>query len=72
MTYKITEVRISNYYEVRTQTYSDKRFNVDLLAWQGKKLRVYNRAFAISKQDADQEAKEQSNLFDAKIVEFFI
>ena len=69
MTYKITEVRISNYYEVRTQSYLDKRFNVDLLAWQGKKLRVYNTAFAISKQDADQQAKEQSNLFNLKIVE---
>jgi len=69
MTYKITEVRISNYYEVRTQSYLDKRFNVDLLAWQGKKLRVCRQAFAISKQDADQQAKEQSNLFNLKIVE---
>ena len=69
MTYKITEVRISNYYEVRTQSYLDKRFNVDLLAWQGKKLRVCRQAFGISKQEADQEAKQQSKLFDAKIVE---
>jgi len=69
MTYKITEVRISNYYKVRTQLYLDNKFNVDLLAWQGKKYLVYRQAFAISKQDADQQAKEQSNLFNAKIVE---
>ena len=62
MTYRVTQVRISNHWQ-------DNKFNVDLLAWQGKKLRVCRQAFAISKQDADQQAKEQSNLFNLKIVE---
>ena len=62
MTYKVTQVRISSHWQ-------DNKFNVDLLAWQGKKYLVYRQAFAISKQDADQQAKEQSNLFNAKIVE---
>ena len=63
MTYRVTQVRISNHWQ-------DNKFNVDLLAWQGKKLRVCRQAFGISKQEADQEAKQQSKLFDAKIVEW--
>ena len=57
-------------YEVKiSKHWQDDKFNVDLVSWQGKEGLVFNRAFGVSRQEADQEAVKQSNLYYAKIVE---
>mgnify|MGYP003628240005 FL=1 len=57
-------------YEVQiSKHWQDNKFNVDLISWQGKEGLVFGRAFGVSRQEADQEAIKQSNLYHAKIVE---
>ena len=61
MTY---EVKISKHWQ-------GKKFNVDLISWQGKEGLSFNRAFKVTRQEAEKEAIKQSNLYYAKIVKTF-
>ena len=57
-------------YEVKISKHlQDDKFNVDLINWQGNNGLSFNRAFEVSRQEADQEATKQSNLYNAKITD---
>ena len=57
-------------YEVKiSKQGQDGKFNVHLIHWQGNNGVSFSRAFEVSRQEAEQEAVKQSNLYYAKIVE---
>ena len=58
-----------NMYEVRIEKHwSGKTYNVNLISWQGNEGVSFGRAFDVSKQKAEKEAKENADLYNAKII----
>ena len=56
-------------YEVRIEKHwSGKTYNVNLISWQGDEGVSFGRAFDVSKQKAEKEAKENADLYNAKII----
>ena len=56
-------------YEVRIEKHwSGKTYNVNLISWQGDEGVSFGRAFDVSKQKAEKEAKENADLQNAKII----
>tara|TARA_B100001250_G_C19553684_1_gene680167 strand:+ start:125 stop:325 length:201 start_codon:yes stop_codon:yes gene_type:complete len=59
----------NNMYEVRIEKHwSGKTYNVNLISWQGDEGVSFGRAFDVSKQKAEKEAKENADLYNAKII----
>ena len=48
--------------------WSGKTYNVNLISWQGDEGVSFGRAFDVSKQKAEKEAKENADLYNAKII----
>ena len=56
-------------YEVRIEKHwRGKTYNVNLISWQGDEGVSFGRAFDVSKQKAEKEAKENADLYNAKII----
>ena len=56
-------------YEVKIEKHwSGKTYNVDLISWKGNEGVSFGRAFNVSKTKAEKEAKENSELYNAKII----
>ena len=59
----------NNMYEVRIEKHwSGKTYNVNLISWQGDEGVSFGRAFDASKKKAEKEAKENADLYNAKII----
>ena len=58
-----------NMYEVRIEKHwSGKTYNLNLISWQGDEGVSFGRAFDVSKKKAEKEAKENADLYNAKII----
>ena len=58
-----------NMYEVRIEKHwSGKTYNVNLISWQGDEGVSFGRAFDVSKKKAEKEAKENADLYNAKLI----
>ena len=56
-------------YEVRIEKHwRGKTYNVNLISWQCDEGVSFGRAFDVSKQKAEKEAKENADLYNAKII----
>ena len=55
-------------YEVRISKQSKKTYNVTLISWRGNEGVSFGRAFDVSKKKAEKEAKENADLYNAKII----
>jgi hypothetical protein len=56
-------------YEVKIEKHwSGKTYNVSLISWEGNEGVSFGRAFNVSKTKAEKEAKENSELYNAKII----
>jgi len=47
--------------------WSGKTYNVNLISWQGDEGVSFGRAFDVSKEKAEEVAKHQATLYNAKI-----
>jgi hypothetical protein len=58
-----------NMYEINiTKHWSGKTYNVGLTHWQKNEGVNFGRAFDVSKEEAEKEAKHQATLYNAKII----
>ena len=48
--------------------WSGKTYNVKIISWKGKEGVSFGRAFNVSKKKAEKEAKENAQLYNAKII----
>ena len=56
-------------YQVKIEKHwSNKTYNVSLIHWQGNEGVSSGRAFDVSKEEAEKEAKENAILYNAKII----
>ena len=55
-------------YEVKINKQSKKTYNVKLVSWKGNEGVSFGKAFDVSKKKAEKEAKENANLYNAKII----
>ena len=56
-------------YEVKIEKHwGGKTYNVSLISWDGNEGVSFGRAFNVSKTKAEKEAKENSELYNAKII----
>ena len=56
-------------YEVKIEKHwGGKTYNVSLISWKGNEGVSFGRAFNVSKTKAEKEAKENSELYNAKII----
>ncbi len=55
-------------YEIKIEKHwSGKTYNVSLISWQKNDGVSFGRAFDVSKEEAEKEAKHQATLYNAKI-----
>jgi len=56
-------------YQVKIEKHwSNKTYNVSLIHWQKNEGVSFGRAFDVSKEEAEKEAKENAILYDAEII----
>jgi len=56
-------------YEVRIEKHWEgKKYNVDLVSWQGDEGISFGKAFNVSKKKAEKEAQLNAKLYNAKII----
>ena len=55
-------------YEVKISKQSKKTYNVKLVSWKGNEGVSFGKAFDVSKNKAEKEAKENYELYNAKII----
>ncbi len=56
-------------YEIKIEKHwSGKTYNVNLISWQGDEGVSFGRAFDVSKEEAEEVAKHQATLYNAKII----
>jgi len=55
-------------YEVKINKQSKKTYNVKLVSWKGNEGVSFGKAFDVSKKKAEKEAKENADLYNAKII----
>ena len=56
-------------YEVRIEKHwSGKTYNVNLIHWSKNEGVSFGRAFDVSKEEAEKEAKHNATLYNAKII----
>ena len=48
--------------------WSGKTYNVKIISWKGKQGVSFGKAFDVSKKKAEKEAKENAELYNAKII----
>ena len=60
---------MNNKYEVKIEKHwSGKTYNVSIIGWEGNEGVSFGRAFNVSKKKAEKEAKENADLYNAKII----
>lgn len=60
--------KANNMYEVKIYKQGKKTYSVSLISWKGKEGVSFGRAFDVSKKKAEKEAKENAELYNAKII----
>ena len=48
--------------------WSGKTYNVNLISWQGDEGVSFGKAFDVSKEEAEEEAKKNADLYNAEII----